>query len=83
MDEEKQVVEEGRGLTFKDILFIIRKHWIAIVVFIFLGTAAGFTWTKVEQRVRPVYKSDIGICNVVREVILSGDLGIFTTIIGN
>ena len=57
MDEEKQVVEDGRGLTFKDILFIIRKHWIAIIVFIFLGTAAGFTWTKVEQRIRPVYKS--------------------------
>ncbi len=58
MDEEKQVVtEEGRGLTFKDILFIIRKHWIAIIVFIFLGTAAGFTWTKVEQTVRPVYQS--------------------------
>lgn len=58
MDEEKQVVtEEGRGLTFKDILFIIRKHWIAIIVFIFLGTAAGFTWTKVEQAVKPVYQS--------------------------
>ena len=58
MDEEKQVVaEEGRGLTFKDILFIIRKHWIAIIVFIFLGTAAGFTWTKVEQTVKPVYQS--------------------------
>ena len=58
MDEEKQVVtEEGRGLTFKDVLFIIRKHWIAIIVFIFLGTAAGFTWTKVEQTVKPVYQS--------------------------
>lgn len=57
MDEEKQVVEEGRGLTFKDILFIVRKHWIAIIVFIFLGTAAGFTWTKVEQAVKPVYQS--------------------------
>ena len=57
MDEEKQVVEEGRSLTFKDILFIIRKHWIAIIVFIFLGTAAGFTWTKVEQAVKPIYQS--------------------------
>ncbi len=58
MDEEKQVVtEEGRGLSLKDILFIIRKHWIAIIVFIFLGTAAGFTWTKVEQTVKPVYQS--------------------------
>ena len=58
MDEEKQVVaEESRGLTFKDVLFIIRKHWIAIIVFIFLGTAAGFTWTKVEQAVKPVYQS--------------------------
>jgi len=58
MDEEKQiVVEENRGLTFKDILFIIRKHWIAILIFIALGTGAGFTWTKVEQSVKPVYQS--------------------------
>ena len=58
MDEEKQVaVEESRGLTFKDILFIIRKHWIAILVFIVLVTAGGFTWTKVEQGVKPVYQS--------------------------
>lgn len=56
MDEEKQVVveEESRGLTFKDILFIIRKHWIAIVAFILLGTAGGFIWSRVEP---PEYKS--------------------------
>ena len=57
MDEqEKQVVvtEESRGLTFKDILFIIRKHWIAIVAFIFCCTAAGFAWSKLEK---PVYQS--------------------------
>ena len=58
MDEEKQVtVEESRGLTFKDILFIIRKHWIAIVVFIALGLAGGFTYSKVSERVAPVYQS--------------------------
>ena len=56
MDEEKQVVieEESRGLTFKDILFIIRKHWIAIVAFIVTATAGGFIWSKVEP---PTYKS--------------------------
>ena len=57
MDEEKQVVEESRGLTFKDILFILRKSWIAIVVFILAGAAGGFIWSKVEQKVAPVYRS--------------------------
>ena len=54
MDEENNVMEESRGLTFKDILFIIRKHWIAIVAFILVGTAGGFIWSRVEA---PVYKS--------------------------
>ena len=58
MDDEKQVVmEETRSLTFKDILFIIKKHWIAIIAFILLGGIAGFTWTKVQQTVAPVYQS--------------------------
>ena len=55
MDEERNnVSEESRGLTFKDILFIIRKHWIAIICFIVACTAAGFIWSKVEP---PVYSS--------------------------
>lgn len=57
MDEEKQVVEESRGLTFKDILFIIRKHWIAIVAFIVVGVAGGAGWAFGEKRVNPVYQS--------------------------
>ena len=54
MDEEKRVEEESRGLTFKDILFIIRKHWIAIIAFIFVGAAGGFAWSKLEA---PTYRS--------------------------
>lgn len=57
MDEEKQVIEESRGLTFKDILFIIRKHWIAIVAFIVVGIAAGAVWSFAEKKVNPVYQS--------------------------
>lgn len=58
MDEEKQVqVEESRGLTFKDILFIIRKHWIAIVIFIVAGVVAGGVFTKVYSTLRPKYTS--------------------------
>lgn len=57
MDEEKQVVEESRGLTFKDILFIIRKHWVAIVAFIVVGIAGGAGWAFAEKRVNPVYQS--------------------------
>ena len=54
MDEERKFEEESRGLTFKDILFIIRKHWIAIVAFIVCCTGAGFAWSKLEK---PVYQS--------------------------
>ena len=58
MDEEnKVVVEENRGLTFKDILFIIRKHWIAIVAFILVGIAGGAVWAGAETRVTPIYQS--------------------------
>ena len=56
MDEENNnlVAEESRGLTFKDILFIIRKHWIAIVAFLLACTAGGFIWSQVET---PTYKA--------------------------
>ena len=58
MDEENKVaVEENRGLTFKDILFIIRKHWIAIVAFILVGVAGGAVWAGLEKKVNPVYQS--------------------------
>lgn len=55
MNEEKQIIEEeSRGLTFKDILFIIRKHWIAIVCFILCGAGIGLTIALVEV---PTYQS--------------------------
>lgn len=57
MDEERKVEEESRGLTFKDILYIIRKHWIAIVAFIVVGVAGGGAWAFLEKRVNPVYQS--------------------------
>ena len=58
MDEENKVaVEESRGLTFKDILFIVRKHWIAIVAFILVGIAGGAVWAGLETKVSPVYQS--------------------------
>lgn len=57
MDEERKVEEESRGLTFKDILYIIRKHWIAIVAFIVVGIAGGGAWAILEKRVNPVYQS--------------------------
>ncbi len=58
MDEERNNVnEESRGLTFKDILFIIRKHWIAIVAFIVFGVAGGVVWAFGEKTINPVYQS--------------------------
>lgn len=42
------------GLTFRKLLSIIRRHWIAIVAFLVVGTAGGFIWSRLE---RPVYTS--------------------------
>ena len=58
MDEEKQELrEESRGLTFKDILFILRKHWIAIIAFLMVGIAGGAVWAGLEVKAFPVYQS--------------------------
>lgn len=55
MDEQKLNAEtEDNGLTFKDLLFIIKKHLIAILVSIAAFTVAGFVITKVQT---PVYQS--------------------------
>lgn len=45
-------VEEG--LTLRKLLFVIRKHWIAIVAFLVVGTGAGFIWSRIET---PAYTS--------------------------
>jgi capsular polysaccharide biosynthesis protein len=42
------------GLTFRKLLSIIRRHWIAIVAFLVVGTAGGFIWSRVET---PAYTS--------------------------
>ena len=58
MDEQNNnVPEQSKGLTFKDILFIIRKHWIAIAAFLVVGVAAGAVWSYAEKKVNPVYQS--------------------------
>ena len=56
-DNFNNASQAQQGLTFKDILFIIRKHWIAIVIFIIAGIAGGAVWAGVESRVFPAYKS--------------------------
>lgn len=52
IQQVQQQPEEG--LTFRKLLSIIRRHWIAIVAFLVLGTAGGFIWAKVET---PAYNS--------------------------
>lgn len=46
--------QQDEGLTLRKLLFIIRKHWIAIVAFLVVGTGAGFIWSRVET---PAYTS--------------------------
>ena len=47
-------VQQEEGLTFRKLLSIIRRHWIAIVAFLVVGTGAGFLWAKLET---PAYTS--------------------------
>lgn len=56
MEKENVVIaeEESQGLTIKDILFIIRKHLIAIIAFVVVATIAGYIATKLLP---PTYKS--------------------------
>ena len=59
MDEERKQVEQepSGGLSFRDIWFIIRKHWIAIVAFVAVGIIGGGVFTKVYSTMRPKYTS--------------------------
>ncbi|MBE6133345.1 MAG: hypothetical protein E7178_01610 [Erysipelotrichaceae bacterium] len=52
IQQVQQQPEEG--LTFRKLLSIIRRHWIAIVAFLVVGTAGGFIWSRLE---RPAYTS--------------------------
>lgn len=56
MEKENVVVveEESQGLTIKDIFFMVRKHIIAIIVFVVVFTIAGYIATKLLP---PTYKS--------------------------
>lgn len=42
------------GLTLRKLLSIIRRHWIAILAFLVVGTAGGFIWSRLEK---PTYTS--------------------------
>ncbi len=46
--------QQPEGLTFRKLLSIMRRHWIAIVAFLVVGTGAGFLWAKLET---PAYTS--------------------------
>ena len=46
--------QQPEGLTFRKLLSIMRRHWIAIVAFLVIGTGAGFLWAKLET---PAYTS--------------------------
>ena len=46
--------QQEEGLALRKLLSIIRRHWIAIVAFLVVGTAGGFIWSRVET---PTYTS--------------------------
>ena len=46
--------QQEEGLTFRKLLSILRRHWIAIVAFLVVGTGAGFVWSRLET---PAYTS--------------------------
>ena len=49
-----QIQQQEEGLTFRKLLSILRRHWIAILAFLVVGTGAGFVWSRLET---PAYTS--------------------------
>ena len=50
-----EVLEEKNGLTFSDLLYIIRKHIIVIIIAIVVFTIAGFGLGKYKNATSPQY----------------------------
>ena len=50
-----EVLEEKNGLTFSDLLYIIRKHIIVIIIAIVVFTIAGFGLGKYKTATSPQY----------------------------
>lgn len=50
-----EVVEEKNGLTFSDLLYIVRKHILVIIIAIVVFTVAGFGYGKYKNASNPEY----------------------------
>lgn len=50
-----EVLEEKNGLTFSDLLYIVRKHLIVIIIAIVVFTIAGFGFGKYKNATSPEY----------------------------
>jgi len=53
MDNEKVVND---GISFAEILYIVKKHLIAIVLFVVVLTGCGFTASKIKNKVSPTFE---------------------------
>lgn len=50
-----EVIEEKNGLTFSDLLYIVRKHLIVIIIAVVVFTIAGFGFGKYKNISNPQY----------------------------
>lgn len=50
-----EVVEEKNGLTFSDLLYIIRKHLLVIIIVLVVFTGVGFGYGKYKNASSPKY----------------------------
>ncbi len=53
--EVEKVVEEKDGLSFQDLLHIIRKHLLVVLITIIVFTVVGFGYAKYKQNKSPQY----------------------------
>ncbi len=53
----QNVQSENEGLSLKDIFYIIKKHLLAICLFVVVATGAGFGLGKVKNKISPQYTS--------------------------
>lgn len=57
-NEVEKIVEKKEGLSFQDLLHIVRKHLIVICITIIVFTGIGFGFAKFKQAKHPQYNAN-------------------------
>ena len=57
----REIQEEEQGISFADILATIKKHLLAIILFLSISAVAGFVGAHVRDSIKPTYTANATI----------------------